>query len=102
MDLDAFEERAAIKEFCAGMSRFQAETEAAAEQGLKRHEVLNEISKRNSQQAPDQRSQVERHDPHNLPGVQPAQAEQVGPVPVGDVQAGRDCLALLALRNGGR
>lgn len=102
MDLDAFEERAAIKEFCAGMSRFQAETEAAEEQGLKRHEVLNEISKRNSRQARDQRSQVERHDADNMPGVQPAQAEQVGPVSIRDVQAGRDRMALLALRNGGR
>lgn len=40
MDLDAFVERAAIKEYCGGMSRFQAETEAAEAQGFKRWEAI--------------------------------------------------------------
>jgi hypothetical protein len=47
IDLDAFEERAAIMEFCGGLSRFQAETLAAKAQGYNRHEVLNEIRQRN-------------------------------------------------------
>ena len=40
-DREAFEERAAIMEFDAGMSRFAAETEAAKAQGKTRWEVLD-------------------------------------------------------------
>jgi len=40
IDLDAFEERAAIMEFDGGMTRFQAETEAAKLQGVTRWEAL--------------------------------------------------------------
>lgn len=53
MDIDHFEERAAILEFELGMSRFAAETEAARRQGLKRHEVLNAIRERNSARGRD-------------------------------------------------
>lgn len=98
MDLDAFIERAAIKEFCGGMSRFQAETEAAAAQGFKRHEVMNEIGRRDFEGRRDHRSAVEQHDADNLPRVQPASAQQVGPVPERDVQAGRDRGLLPSLR----
>lgn len=40
MDVDIFQERAAILEYCEGMTRFEAETEAARRQGLKRWEAL--------------------------------------------------------------
>jgi len=45
IDLDAFEERAAIMQYDGGMSRYQAETEAARAQGKTRWEVL-EYAKR--------------------------------------------------------
>ena len=41
IDLDAFEERAAIMQYDGGMSRYQAETEAARAQGKTRWEVLD-------------------------------------------------------------
>jgi hypothetical protein len=40
MDFDAFEERAAIMEFCGGLSRFRAETLAAQSQGYQRKDML--------------------------------------------------------------
>lgn len=40
MDIDAFEERAAIMEFCGGLSRFRAETLAAQVQGYQRKDML--------------------------------------------------------------
>ena len=46
IDLDQFEERAAIMEFDGGLSRFRAETLAAQAQGRQRKEVLDEIGKR--------------------------------------------------------
>ena len=45
IDLDAYEQTAAWLEYCDGMSRFEAETEAARRQGKKRFEVIN--AKRN-------------------------------------------------------
>ncbi len=44
-DVDAFEERAAIVEYDGGLSRFRAETAAAAAQGVSRHEAI-EASRR--------------------------------------------------------
>lgn len=86
LDLDAFEERAAIMEFDGGMSRFNAETMAAKRQGLQRREVMDAIGKRNSAQARDHREAMERHGAGDLPGVQPASEEQARPVPECDVQ----------------
>jgi hypothetical protein len=45
IDVDQFEERAAWLEYCDGMSRFEAETEAARRQGVKRWEALQECRK---------------------------------------------------------
>lgn len=45
IDVDQFEERAAILEYCDGMSRFEAETEAAKRQGVKRWEALKECKR---------------------------------------------------------
>jgi hypothetical protein len=67
MDLDRFEERAAIMEFDGGLSRFQAETLAAQAQGFERWEVKNEIGKRNTQQARNQRSENARDAANDMP-----------------------------------
>lgn len=82
IDLDAFSERAAIMEFDAGMSRFQAETRAAAEQGKKRWEVLDEIRERHSARQRDQREAMDGKPRQNdVPGVQPAPKEENRSVP---------------------
>lgn len=46
IDVEAWEERAAIQEYDGGLSRFQAETEAARAQGLSRWEAIGAISGR--------------------------------------------------------
>ena len=76
MDLDQWEERAAIMEFDGGMTRFQAETLAAQSQGRQRWEFKNEISERNSQEAQHQRKADERIATNNLPRVQRASAQK--------------------------
>lgn len=43
IDVDAFEERAAIAEYDGGMSRFEAETMAAKEQGAQRWEAMRDV-----------------------------------------------------------
>lgn len=43
MDVDAFEERAAIVEYDGGLSRFEAETLAAKEQCLERWEAMRYV-----------------------------------------------------------
>ena len=99
-DVEAFEERSAIMEFCGGLSRFRAETLAAQAQGVARHVA---IRIRNSEQARDQRSAAARNGSDDLPGMQPASEEKAGRVPVGNVLAGWGGLALLALLQlGGR
>lgn len=98
LDIDAFEERAAISEYDGGLTRFAAETLAAEAQGFSRWEALNEIRQRDSGR-PRHHGQADGRDAKDdLPGMQPHAAEQDGQVPVGDVQAGRGGLELLALR----
>ncbi len=87
MDLDAFAERAAIKEFCGGMSRFQAETEAAEEQGFKRFEVIHEIGKRHPAPARHHGSAADGNGSDNMPGVQRNAAQQDGHLPERQLQA---------------
>lgn len=58
IDIDAFEERAAIMQFDGGLSSFKAETLAAEAQGKRRFEVLDEIRKRNSTRQRDHGSSV--------------------------------------------
>lgn len=99
MDLDAFAERAAIKEFCAGMSRFRAETEAAAEQGMKRWEVLDAIRNGNPEPARDHGSQMVRDAANDLPAVQRRPKEENRSLFGGDVQAGRNRMVLPSLRS---
>jgi len=45
-DADQFEQTAAWLEYCDGMSRFAAETEAARRQGVLRKEALDHAKKR--------------------------------------------------------
>lgn len=82
IDVDTFEERAAIMEFDGGMTRFRAETEAARAQGYQRWEVLDEIRKRNSQGQRDSRSAVAGQLRSGaVSGVQPAPEEENRPMP---------------------
>jgi hypothetical protein len=82
IDLDAWEERAAIMEFCGGLPRFKAETYAAHAQGLRRDEVLNAIRQRDLARARDRGAQVGGQSrPDGLPSVQPHAEEEARPVP---------------------
>lgn len=81
MDHEAFEERAAIKEYEGGLSRFRAETEAAAEQGATRWEALGHVAGRVVEKSRHQRETVaQRNGKDNLPEVQPASKEENRPV----------------------
>lgn len=73
---DAFEERAAIMEYDGGLSRFDAETRAAQEQGKTRWEALGEIGKRLVAEARDHRAANEWHGSDNVPGMQPHTQEK--------------------------
>lgn len=98
MDIDAFEERAAIMEFDGGMSRFGAETAAARAQGYQRHEVMNAIRKRDHAKARDHDTGAARNAADQVSGVQPAEAKEGGPLPERDLQAGRPAVDVLVLR----
>lgn len=88
IDIDAFEERAAIMEFDGGMSRFRAETLAAEVQGSKRHEVINEIRRRNSEGQRHRGSEMDRQQREdNMPGVQRDSEKKTGSVPKRDQEA---------------
>jgi hypothetical protein len=87
IDLDQFEERAAIMEFDGGLSRFQAETRAAQAQGRQRREVLDEIGRRNSARSRDQREAHVGDHGDALPRVQRTPKEEARPVPERHVQA---------------
>lgn len=101
-DRDAFEERAAIMEFDGGMSRFEAETQAAKAQGLTRWQALEKIrnadSKRNPAFGGDSGSAHVGNRADNVSRMQRATAQQVRPMPVGVVSAGRSGVEMLALR----
>ena len=104
-DLDRFLERAAIMEFEGGMTRFAAETKAAEAQGVQRWKAMeaakNADRMGNPQQGGNNGQAPARQCQDDMPRVQRHQEEQEGSVPVGHVQAGRDRVELLALRNGG-
>lgn len=87
VDLDQFEERAAIMEFDGGMTRFEAETAAAKAQGLQRWEVLRHAkSKRHPAPARDHRATPAGQPENDLPEVQRRSEEQARPVPERRVQ----------------
>lgn len=92
IDVDQFLERSAIKEFDGGMSRYQAETEAAKAQGVPRWQALKAVQDANIGGNPrlggDRGQAHVRHGSGDLSRVQPSQAEQVGPVSERDVHRG--------------
>ena len=77
IDLDIFEERAAIMEYCGGMSRFEAETKAAQAQGSSRWEVMDAIRKRDTGASQDQRKAHVWDGQNNMPRVQRATEKKV-------------------------
>jgi len=88
IDVEAFEERAAIMEFDGGLSRFKAETLAAEAQGAKRHEVINEIRKRNSERQRNRNSTLDRKQRQDhVPGLQRDQAQEARSVSERNPQA---------------
>ena len=91
-DMDAFDERAAICEYCGNETRFAADTIAASEQGLKRWEAINEIRARNS---------AGGDAAGHMPRVQPVQEKQNGSMSERVIPAGRGGLELSPLRHGG-
>ena len=95
---DAFAERAAIMEFDGGLSRFEAETLAAKAQGLTRWQAMGEMenAKRigNPEPARDHRPAMVRDGQGALPGVLSPAAKQDGQMPVSDVQAGWNSVAM--------
>ena len=102
MDLDRFEERAAIMEFDGGMSRFEAETKAAALQGYQRWEVMNAIRNRDFEKARHQHQGPVGNTAHHMPQVQPSSKEETRSVLERNVPAGWGSVELLALRGAGR
>ena len=105
-DLDQFIERAAIREYDGGQTRFAAETAAAAEQGVARWQALQIIK---DQGHADRGGPAVGNGHHSdavdgkrdadpLPGMQRGTEEKARSVPVGQPEAGRDSGALSPLR----
>lgn len=103
LDRGAFEERAAIAEYCGGLTRFHAETLAAKEQGMSRHEALNAIRMGHPAGAQHQRSAGNWNAAGHLSAVQSGEKEQDRPMPVRDVHGRGGSVVLPSLRlEGGR
>ena len=105
---DQFNERAAIREFDGGQTRFDAETAAAQEQGVARWQAL-QIVKEHEDANGRGPAGADGHPTHAMGGkrdaddlsrVQLQPQEEARPLPVGQPEAGRDRGALLALRMG--
>jgi len=86
MDADKFSERAAIAEYDGGLSRFQAETMAAEEQGLSRWSAINEIGKRLVGAVRDHREATRREPAHSLSELQRGQEKENRPMSKRDVR----------------
>lgn len=107
-DLDQFTERAAIREFDGGQSRFDAETGAAQEQGVARWQALQMVKEHEDANGRGPAGAT-RHHANTLGGQRNADAlsrvqrqsqEEARPLPVGQPEAGRYRRELLALRQG--
>ena len=98
MDRDQFEQTAAWLEYCDGMSRFEAETEAARRQGYKRHEVINANGIGHSARGRDNGQAAARQPADNVSRVQPAPTQEIRSMLVGLILAGWGGVELLALR----
>lgn len=107
-DLDQFTERAAIREYDGGMTRFDAETGAAQEQGVARWEALQIVKEHEDANGRGPAGAARHHadalggqrDADPLPRVQRQSQEEARSLPVGQPEAGRDRRELLALRQG--
>ena len=108
---DQFNERAAIREFDAGMSRFDAETAAAQEQGVARWQALQLVKEHEDAngRGPAGADGHQAHamggqrDANDLPRVQRQPQEEARPMLERQPQAGRDRGALSPLHMvGGR
>ncbi|MDF3607535.1 hypothetical protein PE067_16125 [Paracoccus sp. DMF-8] len=105
LDVDQFVERAAICEFDGGMSRFDAETAAAQEQGLARWQALQIIKGQADANGSGHPSRGGDTDPevarqrgaNDLPGVQQHPAQKDRSVSQHFAQAGWSGVVLLAL-----
>lgn len=102
-DADQFSERAAICEFCGGMTRFDAETHAAKEQGIARWQALKEMTNADGQRAAGVHGNqghtlARQRDADGVSGVQRASQEEKRSMPEREQEAGRDSGVLLALR----
>lgn len=90
INLDAFEERAAIMEFDGGLSRYQAECSAARMQNCSRWEAMKAVKDAermgNSGQVWDRGKAAQRDGANHLPRVQSGPEEQTRSVPKRDVQ----------------
>lgn len=106
LDLDQFTERAAIREFCGGQTRFAAETGAAREQGLERWQAIRMAKEAEDAQRGGRSAGVgagafalaRQRGEMPVSTVQPGPKEANRPVPVGQPQAGRDRDSLSPLR----
>ena len=101
--LDLWQERAAIMEFEAGLSRFEAETRAAECYGTTRHQMMKDLRYANGRgfaggYGHQARPLDGQRNAGAVPGMQPIAAEEVGSMPERQQEAGRDRGALLALR----
>lgn len=76
MDVDQFEERAAIAQHDGGLSQFDAETLAAQEQGKSRWEAIHEIAGRLVERAGHHRSMAGQPRQNDVPRVQPASKKE--------------------------
>lgn len=103
--LDLWQERAAIMEFEAGLSRFEAEARAAECYGTTRHQMMKEQRDADGRgftggHGHSARSLVGQRDAGAMPGMQPVTEEENRSMLERQPQAGRDRGALLALRMG--
>lgn len=73
---ERFEETAAWLEYCDGMTRFEAETEAARRQGKQRWECIGDAARRIVERTRDQRSALaQKSGADNVPAMQPPAQE---------------------------
>lgn len=109
-DHDRFEERAAIMEFDGGRSRFAAETDAAAEQGLARWQALQLVKEATNANG-NRHSAGSRYTDtalagqprtNDMPRMQRRTAKENRPMPQHYADGGRGGLVLPALWAQGR
>lgn len=103
---DQFTERAAIREYDGGQTRFDAETAAAQEQGIARWQVLQIVKEHHDANGRGPAGADGHHadalgrqrDAVSLSRVQPEPQEEARPLPERQPEAGRDRGVLLALQ----